>query len=60
MRLPGLDLVVRFEAGELLATEVSCKYTRASTTRLLEQAGLRPEQWLTDETRRFALALASR
>jgi len=58
VRLRALDLDVSFDTGELLSTEVSCKYTRASTRELLARAGLRLEHWIVDAEERFALALS--
>lgn len=50
---------VTFEKGELLATEVSCKYTHESVAALLEAAGLALRQWYTDDENSFALSLAA-
>jgi L-histidine N-alpha-methyltransferase len=58
VRLEAVDLTVEFEAGELLWTEVSCKYTRASVERLLSAAGWRLERWFADPANTFALSLA--
>jgi L-histidine N-alpha-methyltransferase len=60
VHLSGIGLDVRFQEGELLWTEVSCKYTRASVERMLEGAGLVLEHWFTDRERRFALSLSRR
>ena len=57
--LAAIDLDVRFEAGETIRTEVSCKYTRASVERLLERAGFELRHWFTDVGGTFALSLAS-
>ncbi len=56
--LPG-GPVVSFRKGETLRTEISCKYDRAAVRSLLEQAGLKPTRWWTDEAGRFALALGT-
>lgn len=56
--LGSLDLEVEFAAGELLWTEISCKYTRESVQRLLAESGLRLEHWFTDENQSFALSLS--
>jgi L-histidine N-alpha-methyltransferase len=58
VRLAKIDLDVGFAAGELLRTEVSCKYTRESVERLLDRAGLSLEHWFTDEFESFALSLS--
>jgi L-histidine N-alpha-methyltransferase len=55
--VPGVG-VVRFRAGESIRTEISCKYDRQSVDALLSSAGWRLDWWLTDETERFALAIA--
>jgi L-histidine Nalpha-methyltransferase len=56
---PGLGLEVAFAAGELLHTEISCKFTRPQVERELGTAGLGLDAWHEDAERRFALALAS-
>jgi len=58
VRLERADLEVEFEAGELLRTEVSCKYTRESAGRVLAAAGLTLEHWFTDDSGAFALSLS--
>ncbi|MCP3981732.1 MAG: L-histidine N(alpha)-methyltransferase [bacterium] len=59
VRLGDIDLEVRFERDELLHTEVSCKYTRDSLSRLLCDAGYELERWFADDSNSFALALAA-
>ena len=54
--LPG-GPPVSFEEGEMLHTEISCKYDRATVRCLLERAGLDLTRWWTDERERYALAL---
>ena len=56
--IPAIGLDVSFAAGERIRTELSHKYTPRSATALLEEAGLRLEEWATDRSARFALALA--
>jgi L-histidine N-alpha-methyltransferase len=56
---PSLGLEVPFAAGELLHTEISCKFTRPQVERELDAAGLRLDAWHEDAEHRFALALAS-
>lgn len=56
--LPG-GPVICFREGEMLRTEISCKYDRAAVCSLLRQAGLRMVRWWTDERGRFALALGA-
>jgi L-histidine N-alpha-methyltransferase len=58
--LRRLDLQVDFQPGEVLRTEVSCKYTRESLRQLLGEAGLRLERWFTDVDHSFALSLSRR
>jgi L-histidine N-alpha-methyltransferase len=58
VRLQRADLEVEFEAGELLSTEVSCKYTRESAGRMLAAAGFTREHWFTDDSGAFALSLS--
>lgn len=56
--IPAAGLVVRFEAGELLRTEISCKFTREAVERQLAEASMELSAWFTDARSRFALALA--
>jgi L-histidine N-alpha-methyltransferase len=58
VRLTKIDLEVSFDAGEMMLTEVSCKYTRESIERMLGRAGLRLEHWLTDSSEAFSLSLS--
>ena len=58
VRVPGLDLVVDFAAGEELRTEISAKFRRPGVEAELEAAGLRPTRWWTDDDGDFALSLA--
>ncbi len=59
VRLPALDLVVGFEAGELMRTEISAKFTRARLEEIYREAGLTPSGWFTDAAGDYALSLAS-
>ncbi|MFH8514362.1 L-histidine N(alpha)-methyltransferase [Streptomyces gelaticus] len=59
VKIPDLDLVVSFEAGEELLTEVSAKFRREGVLAELGSAGLRLDQWWTDSGDRFALSLAT-
>ncbi|MEE8331030.1 MAG: L-histidine N(alpha)-methyltransferase [Acidimicrobiia bacterium] len=58
--LRALDLAVTFLDGEEIHTEVSCKFTREQVEREFAAAGLRVDDWLTDDDGRFAMALASK
>lgn len=60
VRVPGADLVVSFDAGEQIRTEISCKFTRERMEDHLDAAGLALERWETDERDWFALAVARR
>jgi L-histidine N-alpha-methyltransferase len=49
---------VHFADGESVRTEISCKYDRSSATALLQSAGFRLTDWLTEPHPLVALALA--
>ena len=59
VRLDGLDLTVRFAAGEEMRTEISAKFTRERLEGVYREAGLRPDGWFTDSAGDYALSLAS-
>ncbi|HEY9439120.1 MAG TPA: L-histidine N(alpha)-methyltransferase [Streptomyces sp.] len=59
VKIPEVDLVVPFEAGEELRTEVSAKFREEGVRGELAAAGLRLDQWWTDAEGRFALSLAT-
>jgi len=59
VRLDGLDLTVRFAAGEEMRTEISAKFTRARLEGIYREAGLKPSGWFTDSAGDYALSLAS-
>ncbi|WP_435600835.1 L-histidine N(alpha)-methyltransferase [Streptomyces sp. C10-9-1] len=59
VKIRELDLVVPFEAGEELRTEVSAKFRQEGVRRELAAAGLEPVRWWTDAAGRFALSLAT-
>lgn len=56
--IEALDLSVDFEAGEMMLTEVSCKFQREGVARELAAAGLRQTHWWTDDADDFGLSLA--
>jgi L-histidine N-alpha-methyltransferase len=58
VRIEALDLDVPFETGEMIRTEVSCKYTHDSVASMLSDAGMDLRHWFTDEQEIFALSLA--
>ncbi|TXS05179.1 L-histidine N(alpha)-methyltransferase [Streptomyces sp. col6] len=59
VKIPELDLVVPFDAGEELRTEVSAKFREDGVRRELAAAGLRLAHWWTDAEDRFALSLST-
>ncbi|MGK3090073.1 L-histidine N(alpha)-methyltransferase [Streptomyces sp. WAC01490] len=59
VKIRELDLVVPFEAGEELRTEVSAKFRQEDVREELAAAGLQLAQWWTDAEGRFALSLAT-
>ncbi|MEW1612763.1 MULTISPECIES: L-histidine N(alpha)-methyltransferase [unclassified Streptomyces] len=59
VKIRELDLVVPFEAGEELRTEVSAKFRQEDVREELAAAGLQLAQWWTDAAGRFALSLAT-
>lgn len=59
VKIPELDLVVPFEAGEELRTEVSSKFRQDGVREELDRAGLRLTQWWTDSAGRFAVSLST-
>ncbi|MEU7005253.1 L-histidine N(alpha)-methyltransferase [Streptomyces sp. NPDC046332] len=59
VKIPELDLVVPFEAGEEIRTEVSAKFRQAGVRAELAEAGLELTRWWTDKEGRFALSLAT-
>ena len=58
VRIADLEMAVAFEAGEILHTENSYKYTREVITLMLRDAGLELRRWLVDEKSIFALSLS--
>lgn len=56
--IEALDLTVEFETGEMMLTEVSCKFRREGVARELASAGLRQTHWWTDDSNDFGLSLA--
>ncbi|MEW2130989.1 L-histidine N(alpha)-methyltransferase [Streptomyces sp. NPDC005435] len=58
VKLPGVNMVVDFAAGEDLRTEVSAKFRPEGVTAELAAAGLELTHWWTDAKGRFALSLS--
>ncbi|WP_207547124.1 L-histidine N(alpha)-methyltransferase [Mycobacteroides chelonae] len=56
--IEALNLVVDFGTGEMMLTEVSCKFRREGVARELAAAGLRQTHWWTDCSHDFGLSLA--
>jgi L-histidine Nalpha-methyltransferase len=59
VRIDGLDLTVRFAAGEEMRTEISSKFTRSRLEAIYLEAGLQPAGWFADPQSDYALTLAS-
>ncbi|MGW8889286.1 L-histidine N(alpha)-methyltransferase [Streptomyces sp. NPDC055749] len=59
VKIPEVDLVVTFDAGEEMRTEVSAKFRQEGVRSELADAGLRLDHWWTDKAGRFALSLAT-
>jgi uncharacterized SAM-dependent methyltransferase len=49
---------VAFATGESIRTEIRCKYTPQAVERLFRDAGLELEDWITDASEWYALAVA--
>jgi len=56
VELPGAG-TISFRAGETIRTEVSCKHSRRSVERLFAPAGLSIDEWITDASDWYALAI---
>ncbi|MEU5217120.1 L-histidine N(alpha)-methyltransferase [Streptomyces sp. NPDC020807] len=59
VKIPELNLVVPFAAGEELRTEVSAKFREEGVREELAAAGFDLAHWWTDEKGRFALSLST-
>ncbi|MEW1722442.1 L-histidine N(alpha)-methyltransferase [Streptomyces sp. NPDC093109] len=59
VKIPELDLVVHFAAGEEVRTEVSAKFRQERVRTELGCAGMELRHWWTDGEGRFALSLAT-
>ncbi len=58
--VPAAALSLRFERGEEIRTELSCKYTREALEANLRGTGLQLARWFTDPEDLFALSLLER
>jgi L-histidine Nalpha-methyltransferase len=56
--LAALDLTTHFDAGEILRTEISTKFTRPRLEESYAGTGLKLASWFTDPAGDFALTLA--
>ncbi|MER6998212.1 L-histidine N(alpha)-methyltransferase [Streptomyces sp. NPDC000410] len=59
VKIRELDLLVPFEAGEEIRTEVSAKFRQEGVRTELADAGLKLSEWWTDGEGRFALSLST-
>jgi L-histidine Nalpha-methyltransferase len=59
VRLDGVNLEVTFADGDEIRTEISAKFTREAVERELTDAGLRLDDFFTDDGDLFGLAFAS-
>ena len=59
VRMEAFDLELQVAAGERIHTEISRKFTRDSTHRLLAEAGFCLDHWFVSDDEYFGLALAA-
>ncbi|MFD7227634.1 L-histidine N(alpha)-methyltransferase [Streptomyces sp. NPDC059881] len=59
VKIRELDLVVPFEAGEEIRTEVSAKFRQEGVRSELADTGMKLVEWWTDTEGRFALSLST-
>jgi L-histidine N-alpha-methyltransferase len=58
VHLANLDMTAHFEAGEILRTEISTKFTRPRLEESYAGTGLALAEWFTDPAGDYALSLA--
>ncbi|MGH7689662.1 MAG: L-histidine N(alpha)-methyltransferase [Gemmatimonadaceae bacterium] len=58
VQIPGAG-TFRFDRGESVRTEISCKYDRPALNAMFALAGFHIEAWLTDPAHDFALVVAA-
>jgi L-histidine Nalpha-methyltransferase len=58
VHLAHLDLTTHFEAGEIMRTEISTKFTRPRLEESYAGTGLKLAEWFTDPAGDYALSLA--
>jgi len=56
VNIPGAG-EFHFAASETIRTEISCKYTRAGVRSMFHDAGLELEDWITDASEWYAIAI---
>jgi L-histidine N-alpha-methyltransferase len=59
VRVQALELELPFEPGEPLRVEISAKFRREQVEREAADAGLRVDEWWSDQAQDYALALLS-
>ena len=57
--IPAVDMTIQFQKGEVIFTEISCKFTKEGITRELSEAGLEVTQWYTDTQVPYGLLVAT-
>ncbi len=60
VRLPAVNMTVRYAPGEQMRTEISKKFSRDGLSSELDAAGFDLMHWWTDPAERFVLSLATR
>ena len=58
VKLPAIGLVVSFERGEEMRTEVSAKFRREGIAAELARVGFAMRHWWTDPATRYGLSLS--
>jgi L-histidine N-alpha-methyltransferase len=58
VKVPAIGLVVSFEPGEEMRTEVSAKFRREGIAGELARAGFTMRHWWTDPANRYGLSLS--
>jgi L-histidine Nalpha-methyltransferase len=59
VRLDALAMVARFDRGEEMLTEISCKFTKDDVAAMYAAAGLRLAEWHPDARGWFAVSVAT-
>jgi len=60
VRLPAIDLELRFARGDEMRTEISAKFDRSRVRAMLESCGFELLEWHTDPENLFALSVSRR